>query len=103
MSNHPVLRESQQRHDSLLTEVGEQFMHLDQQKTIAGHVIYVAVQTIDHHDRDIALFNPTSDLVRKLTWRKDSRITLSDFKNTGGHVSINVQPQSGCSLAKCTL
>ena len=64
-TDEPMLSENKDRHDTALPEIGQQFVHLQDQETLVRHCIHVAVQAVDNDDAGTVVLDASLDVGRE--------------------------------------
>jgi hypothetical protein len=62
-----------------LTEIAQQFVHLQDQKTLVRHRVEVTIENIDDHHLDISKFYAPSNRIVELARRHFGRVDLVDL------------------------
>src|SRR3546814_12529903 len=82
---------------SLLSQIAEQFMHLQDQEPLVGHRAEIAVEAVDHDDARAVLLHAGADIGREFSGRELSRIDLlyAQFARCQGFVEDRRSVVSG--------
>src|SRR3546814_2467244 len=64
-ANQAVLGEDKDGEYALLSQIAEQFMHLQDQEPLVGHRAEIAVEAVDHDDARAVLLHAGADIGRE--------------------------------------
>ena len=77
-AHQPMLRIDEEGHHAPLAEIGEEFVHLEQQLLFLRHGGHIAVQAVDHDHADAAFLHLVPDARGKFAGRDFGRVDLLD-------------------------
>ena len=96
-SDKAMLRQHQDGQDATLTEIAQQFVHLQNQEALIRHRVEVAVKAIDDHDLSVSVLNAAPHGVGELARSHFSRINLLNIDQAFVEVLFEWQTQRLCA------
>src|SRR4051812_13935314 len=97
-----MLSQDQDRQNSALTKVGQQFVHLQDQKSLVRHCIEVAIQTVDDDHSRAICFNTALNIDGELAWRQLGWINLLQADEATVKPALKVEAQGLGARLQCS-
>src|SRR5579862_2965974 len=92
-ADQPVLGEHKHRQDSLLSQVAQQFMHLQNEEALIRHGVHIAIEAVDNDDPCAVGLDAVPYICRELSGREFGGIDLLETDQTRGDVLLQGQSE----------
>src|SRR3569832_648 len=95
-----ILRHEQQRGDALLAEICQQLVHVQREKTVAGHGVEIAVKAVDYHDTGLIVLHRLAHDIGEFARREFRRVHLLYLNTTRADVVADVHTEARRTLVE---